>query len=191
MTGQGFVLTPRAMTAAASLAARMNARPLGWRVGAVVLGACVMALASQVEFPVGPVPITLQTFGLFVVAGLGGGAVALGAVLVWLAAAALGAPVLAGGAHGWPALMGYTAGFLAGMAAAAWICGRAAEKTRGVWRLTALFLAGHLIVLAVGWAGLLAVMDPGPAFTVGILPFLPGAAVKSLAAAAVVSLVSR
>jgi biotin transporter BioY len=77
------------------------------------------------------------------------------------------------------------------MAAAAWVCGRGAEKARGWIALTALFLAGHAIILAVGWAGLAAFMNPKAALMDGVVPFLPGAAAKSLAAALTVRLVSR
>lgn len=173
---------------ATPLQTALEGRPFVWRVAAVVAGAALMAAASQAEIPLGPVPLTLQTFALFVMAGLAGGAISLAAVLLWLAAAAAGLPVLAGGAHGLPALLGYTMGFLAGMAAAAWVCGRGAERTTGVWRLCALFLGGHLIVLAVGWAGLASFLDPGPAFESGVAPFIPGAVLKSLAAALTVRL---
>jgi GTP-binding protein len=61
--------------------------------------------------------------------------------------------VLADGARGLGAVTGHTAGFLAGMVAAAWVCGRGAEQVHSFWKLMALFLAGHAIVLAVGWAG--------------------------------------
>jgi biotin transport system substrate-specific component len=154
-------------------------------VQAAVVVACVVALAaaSRVAFDIGPVPITLQTYALFVLAGLFGGRLAAAGVMAWLACAALGAPVLAGGAGGWAAVTGPTAGFLAGMAVAAWVCGRGAETARGWLALTALFLAGHAIVLAAGWAGLASAMNPGPAFQGGVLPFLPGAVLKSLAAA--------
>jgi biotin transporter BioY len=40
--------------------------------GRVVGGAAVLAAASQASLPCGPVPLTLQTLGLFVVAGLAG-----------------------------------------------------------------------------------------------------------------------
>ena len=88
-------------------------------------------------------------------------------------------------------MVGHTAGFLAGMAAAAWICGQGAAKAKGWIALTALFLAGHAIVLAVGWAGLASFLSPGPAFESGVLPLLPGAALKSLAAALTVRMFAR
>jgi biotin transport system substrate-specific component len=178
------------MTAASS---RRSASPasLPFQAAAVVAGVVALAAASRVSIPIGPAPITLQTYALFVVAGLFGGRLALIAVLAWLACAAFGLPVLAGGAGGWQAVVGHTAGFLAGMAAAAYVCGQGAQKAKGWIALTALFAAGHVIVLAVGWAGLASFMSPGPAFESGILPFLPGAAIKSLAAALTVRLLSR
>src|SRR5687767_6066754 len=179
------------MTAASS---RRSASPasLPFQAAAVIAGVVALAAASRVSIPIGVgVPITLQTYALFVVAGLFGGRLALMAVLAWLACAAFGLPVLAGGAGGWKAVVGHTAGFLAGMAAAAYVCGQGAQKAKGWIALTALFAAGHAIVLAVGWAGLASFMGPGPAFESGILPFLPGAAIKSLAAALTVRLLSR
>ncbi len=155
-------------------------------------GALVMALASQADIPLpGGVPLSLQTYALFVMAGLLGGALSLSAVLLWLAAAGLGLPVLAGGAGGLPSLFGPTMGFLIGMVAAASVTGRLSQRIVGFGALLALFLGGHVIVLLVGWTGLLGKLAPGSAFTDGVLPFLPGAVAKSLAAAATVRLVSR
>lgn len=183
-----LVSTP-AMTAAA----RRSSSPYSLPVQAAIVtaGVVAMAAASRVAFDLGPIPITLQTYALFVLAGLFGGRLGLFIVVMWLVAAALGLPLLAGGAGGWKAVIGHSAGFLAGMAAAAWVCGEGAQKARGWVTLTLLFIAGHAIVLAVGWAGLASFMSPRPAFENGIVPLLPGAAVKSLAAALTVRLFAR
>ena len=164
---------------------------LPFRAAVVAGGVIAMAVASQLAIPIGPVPITLQTFVLFVMAGLLGGRLALIVVLAWLTIAALGAPVLADGAGGWRAVTGHTLGFLVGMAAAAFVCGRACERTRGVLSRTAVFLGGHVIVLAVGWSGMISFMSPGSAFEYGVLPFIPGALIKSIAAALTLRLLSR
>lgn len=164
------------------------------QVAAVAVGVAALAAASRLSVPLPDgvgVPITLQTYALLVMAGLLGGRLALIAVLAWLAIAALGAPVLADGSGGWRAVTGHTMGFLVGMAAAAFVCGRACERTRGVMSRTALFVGGHLIVLAVGWAGLASFMSPAPAFEYGILPFIPGALIKSVAAALTLRLFAR
>lgn len=177
------------MTATAVRRSASHAPPV--QAAIVVAGVVALAAASRAAFDIGPVPITLQTYALFVLAGLFGGRLGLFIVATWLVAAAFGMPVLAGGAGGWKAITGHTAGFLAGMAAAAYVCGQAAPKAKGWLLLTALFVAGHAIVLAVGWAGLASFMSPGPAFTTAILPLLPGAALKSLAAALTVRLFAR
>jgi biotin transport system substrate-specific component len=191
------MVSARAMTAAArkSPSARRGSsgHSLPYRVAAVVAGALAMAAASRVAIPIGPVPITLQSYALFVLAGVFGGEVTLGAVLAWLAAAAFGWPVLAEGASGWLALSGRTAGFLAGMAVAGWACGRMAERNRGWISMTGLFLGGHAIVLGLGWAWLVFHYHQPiqGAFRTAVLPFLLGAAIKSLAATATVRLVAR
>jgi biotin transport system substrate-specific component len=160
-----------------------------WRVGVVLLGSWLLAAASWAEIPMVPVPMTLQTYALFVIAALAGRYLATAIVVVWLFQAAIGFPVLAGGAGGLDALTGPTIGFLAGMLAAAPIVGGFAETRRGWLALTVMFLIGHALVLGMGWAGLaLSGIDPATAFTGGVLPFLPGAAVKSLAAALTVTL---
>jgi len=164
-------------------------RPRVVRVGVVLLGSWLMAASSWAEIPMVPVPMTLQTYALFVIAALAGRYLATAIVVVWLFQAAIGFPVLAGGASGLDALTGPTIGFLAGMLAAAPIVGGFAETRRGWVALTAIFLLGHALVLGLGWAGLaLSGLDPANAFTGGVLPFLPGAAVKSLTAALTVTL---
>lgn len=168
-----------------------GSRPALAQAVIVAAGVGVMAAASRVSFDVGPVPITLQTYALFVMAGLFGGRLGLMIVLTWLACAAFGLPVLSGGAGGWRAVIGHTAGFLAGMALAAWVCGRGAARVKGWAPLAALFLAGHVMVLVAGWAGLASFMSPGPAFESGILPLLPGAVLKSVAAALTVRALIR
>jgi len=154
------------------------------RLIAVMAGAGVMALASQAAIPAPVAPITLQTYALFVMSGALGGSLTLRAVLVWLAAAGLGAPVLADGAGGPEALFGPTQGYLFGMAVAGGLAGYAAQRRSDLGALVVIFLIGHGLVLGMGFLGLLDRMDAASALQGGGLPFLPGAIVKSLAAAA-------
>jgi biotin transport system substrate-specific component len=177
------------MTAAAR---KTSGHSLPYQAAAVVAGVVAMAAASRAAIPIGPVPITLQTYALFVLAGVFGGEITLIAVGAWLACAALGLPVLANGAAGWRAIMGPGLGFLAGMALAGWACGRMTPKAQGWLALFALFAFGHALVLAGGWAGQLGhYLTPRDAFYRAVLPFIPGALVKSLAAALTVRLVAR
>jgi biotin transport system substrate-specific component len=168
------------------LARLIDGRGQLWRVPVVVGGAAVMALASQVSLPIGPVPLTLQTFALFVLAGLAGMRLSLQILLAWLLAGVVGLPVFAGGEAGPEALTGPTGGFLVGMLFAGPLTGRTAERTTHFGRLAGAFLLGHLLVLGMGWAWLATLAGVGRAFTEGVAPFIPGALVKSLAAALLV-----
>jgi biotin transport system substrate-specific component len=158
------------------------------RVAVVVAGAGLMAAASRAAIPMAPVPLTLQTFALFVIAGLCGMRLAFEIVLVWILSAAIGLPALAGGAGGLSAVTGPTAGYLIGMLVAAPFAGRMAERTLALFTLIATFLVGHAMVLAAGWARLCLLEGWRTAFVDGVAPFVVGAIVKSLAAAAVVKL---
>jgi biotin transport system substrate-specific component len=163
-------------------------RPLWLRVGVVLAGSGLMAAGSWASVAMVPVPMTLQTLALFVIAGVCGPRLAFEIVLLWLLEAAIGLPVLSGGGSGLESFVGPSAGFLAGMLAAApWSAGLA-ERFPGFGRLTAIFLLGHALVLLCGWTWLAVGSDPMSAFTGGVVPFLPGAAVKTVAAALIVTL---
>ena len=195
MSGNGVLCyQPPAMTSAtldmrrAPLPRLLAERPLWLRVGVVLAGSWVMAAASWASIPMAPVPMTLQTLALFVITGVSGPRLAFEIVLVWLLQAAIGLPLLSGGAAGLHAFTGPSSGFLAGMLAAAPWSAWLAERFPGFVRITAIFLLGHALVLLCGWAWLAIGGDPASAFAGGVLPFLPGAAVKSVAAALIVTL---
>jgi biotin transport system substrate-specific component len=174
------------MTAAAS------SNPSGLRARLVRVGiviACVMllAMASWAAVPMYPVPMTLQTLALFVVAALAGPRMTIEIVLVWLGAAAIGLPLLAGFKGGVEAFSGPTAGFLLAFILVAPGVAWAAPKARG-GDLFALFLAAHSAVLLLGWAWLSGKVGGPQAFAVGVQPFFFGAIVKSVAATILVML---
>jgi biotin transport system substrate-specific component len=113
----------------------------------------------------------------------------LAAGLIYLAAGALGLPVFAGGASGLSALSGPTAGYLVGFPLAALLVG-AGSRTLSpspAWRTMllafSLGLAGHLLILALGWAGLALRIGASEALSAGVTPFLWGMAVKAAALA--------
>lgn len=156
--------------------------PYAWQAVGILAGALAMAAASQVEVPLGPVPLTLQTLMLFLLTGVMGARTALSAAL-WLLAAFLGAPVLAGGSSD---LMGPTQGYLLGMVLAAATVGRIAERVRRAAGLFMLFIYGHAIILLFGFLGLLRTLPPQDAVTFGVLPFVVTGILKSAIAAAVI-----
>jgi biotin transport system substrate-specific component len=160
-------------------------------VGLIALGARV-----DVAVPGSPVPQSLQTLAVLA-AGLAlGSRWGLAAGLIYLAAGALGVPVFAGGASGLSALTGPTAGYLVGFPLAALMVG-AGSRTLSpgpIWRTMlggfALGLAGHLLILALGWAGLSLRIGAAEALSAGVMPFLWGMAVKSAALALIAPLLT-
>jgi len=174
----------------APLRAFLAERSAAWRFAAVLAGSWLIAASSWFSAPMYPVPMTMQTFAVLLVAGLAGARLGFAMVLTWLAQAAIGLPFLADGAGGLEAFAGPTAGYLAGFAAAAVLCGWLTEmpRLRGWLPMLAAFLLGHALILALGWARLAAMIGAVPAFDAGVAPFLPGSLLKSFLAVIVVKL---
>lgn len=175
----------------APLRAFLAERPAVWRLAAVVAGSWVIAASSWITAPMYPVPMTMQTFAILLVAGLAGARLGAAIVVTWLAQAALGLPFLAEGAGGLDPFSGPTAGYLAGFVVAVVACGWLTEKPhlRGWAAMMGVFLLGHALILACGFARLSLMIGVAPAWNDGVAPFLLGSVLKSLLAAAVIQLV--
>lgn len=156
-----------------------------------IAGSALMAVSAKIQVPMYPVPMTMQTFAVLVIAMAYGARLGGATLLLYLAEGAAGLPVFAGGAG--PAYMlGTTGGYLAGFFFAAVLVGWLAE--RGWDRKPALtFLANMagtaiIFVLGIAWLSTL-VGGFEVAFDKGLAPFVIGALVKISLAAAVLPLV--
>ena len=156
---------------------------------ALVLGASlVIALSAQVaiQLPFSPVPITGQTMAVLLVGALLGSRRGALAVLAYIAQGLAGLPVFAGGVAGLARLFGPTGGYLVGFVAAAFLVGWLAERgwDRRFGTTLAAMTLGNLVIYSVG-AAWLAVFVGGlsGAWSLGVLPFLPGDALKIVLAA--------
>jgi len=166
----------------------------------VVGGSLFIALAAQVQVPMYPVPMTLQTLAILIV-GLTYGA-RLGALtlVAYLAEGAMGLPIFAGGANG-AAFAGPTAGFLLGFVGMAFLAGLAADRgVKGAvpTALVTIAVSALLYVPGAAWAMLADAVLGFDATKWGadsfamiwqyyMAPFLLGDAVKSVIAALVVT----
>jgi len=151
-------------------------------------GAVAITLASQVriDLPGTPVPITGQTFAVLVWGLLFGGRQGFLAAATYLCAGAMGAPVFAGFTS-LPALWGPTAGYLLGFLPGAWLAGTVAgSRSASFLRLTAAGLIGHIPILLIGALVMQTFTGWQFTLTMGVVPFLLGDILKSMAAAAVV-----
>ena len=149
------------------------------------LMAALTAAGAYLAIPLGPVPIVLQNLFIMLAGLLLGGRWGLISVAVYLLAGAVGLPVFAGGTGGVGKFVGPTGGYLLGFAAAAYLIGIISESGRGRVAIDVLaMVAGTLIIYAVGvsWLKVVTGMSFSKAFTVGMLPFLIGDALKIAAA---------
>lgn len=163
-----------------------------WQNLLLVFGASgLVALAAQVEVPMVPVPMSLQTLAISVVGLTLGARLAGAALLAYLAQGAMGLPVFAGGDAGAHHLLGPTGGFLFGFVAMAFLTGRIAERgfARGPVRMfvAAFVPATLLFVPGVAWLWAVTPLDLGGAVQAGMIPFLLGDVVKSTLAALIVA----
>jgi biotin transport system substrate-specific component len=138
----------------------------------------LLAAGAWVAIPVGPVPVTLQTFFLLLAAPVMKRRAVIPAAL-YLLLGALNLPVFHSGLSGIGVLLGPSGGFLAGFIPAAAVAGLAYEKRSRLARVAGL-AAGTGIVYGCGVAWLLfsAGISLPAALLMGVLPFLPGDALK-------------
>ena len=166
-----------------------------WRAAATIgLGVLALTVAAWIEVPMTPVPMTLQTYAILVVGALFGWRLGLGTVATYLAVAAMGLPVLAGGESGLSSLVGATGGYLAGFAVTVVVVGLLAERgwtVQSMWRSVSAMIVGHAITLGIGVSWLATHHGWGTAWRAGIEPFLAGALVKSLLASGTVEILRR
>jgi biotin transport system substrate-specific component len=159
------------------------------QVGLVIGFSLLTALSAQIVIPLGPIPITGQTFAVLLTGALLGSRLGAMAMIAYLIEGASGLPFFAGGAAGVAHLMGPTAGYLIAFPAAAFITGVFAEQGWDRKYLTAVaaMAAGSVVIILCGclWFSFLTRTSPLVAFQFTVLKFIPGDIIKIALAAAV------
>ncbi len=150
----------------------------------VLVGAAAVALGAQIDVPMVPVPMTLQSLAVVAAGGLLGARLGPVAMLLYLLVGGLGAPVFARGGSGTGALTGATAGYLIGFVPAAWIAGRPGPRSPARW--IGLMIVAHVAIVALGGGWLAWKTSPALAWSRGAEPFIAGMLVKSAVAGLVV-----
>lgn len=152
------------------------------RESAIIMSVvCMMTLLSRVSVPLQPVPVTGQTLGVLLAGMMLGRKRAVAAMVTYLLLGLAGAPVFAGGSLGLAALTGPTAGYLLGFIPAACLMGYLGEKGAYKKAYTALLAlcAGHALIFAFGLLWLANFTGWNHVLAAGLIPFLPGAAIKT------------
>jgi biotin transport system substrate-specific component len=166
--------------------------PLDWvRGGALVIGFSLLtALAAQIAIPTpwSDVPITGQTFAVLLTGALLGSRLGALAMIAYLIEGASGLPFFAAGGSGLARLtVSPWAGYLWAYPVAAFLTGWLAERgwDRRYLKAAAAMGLGSLVILFGGMIWRLGFMSFDQALMTGVVPFLPGDAIKIALAAAV------
>jgi biotin transport system substrate-specific component len=134
----------------------------------VLAGTAILAISAKIKVPFYPVPMTLQTLAVLLIAATYGSRLAVATVVVYIAEGMLGLPVftntppaIAGPAY----MLGPTGGFIVSWIAVAAIVGSAADRgwDRSIPRLAAAMLIAIVVQFAIGfaWFAWFATLSPG------------------------------
>lgn len=152
----------------------------------VFSGALLTALFAQIQIPMYPVPMTLQTLAVLLIAAAMGPIRAMSSMGLYIAMGASGLPVFAG-AKALGAVMP-TAGYLVGFVVAGAVVGFLATRGFAKTPLSVgmVFALGSLVIyiFGAGWLMIGLGLSLPQALAGGVIPFLVGDAVKAAAAAA-------
>jgi biotin transport system substrate-specific component len=159
------------------------------QVGLVIGFSLLTALAAQVVIPIGPIPVTGQTFVVLLTGALLGSRLGAMAMIAYLVEGASGLPFFQSGHFGLLYLLGPTGGYLIAFPAAAYVTGAFAEHDwdRRFLTAAAAMAIGSTIIMLSGWAWFSVVMHTSPMLTIyaTVIKFIPGDIIKILLAAAV------
>ena len=180
---------------ASPVAAREN-RVLADRLGGtiareialVAAGTIAMIVLARISIPLPftPVPVPLGTLAALGVGGVLGGRRALGSVALYAAAAAAGAPVLAGWSSGVTSSFGYVLGYALAAVVAGYALSRTADGARRplLVRLALMLLASAVVYIpGLIWLKVATGAAWNTAFVLGLAPFVIGDVLKSVVAA--------
>ena len=148
-----------------------------------VIGSLLVAGAAQINVPMLPVPMTLQTLAVLAVGAAFGSRLGSAALALYALEGAVGLPVFAEFKSGFMlASFGYVLGFIAAAGVVGWLAERGWDKS--YVRMFAAMLIGAAVLYVPGLIWLSAwVGGFGPAIHYGLTPFIAGDLVKAAIAA--------
>lgn len=149
----------------------------------------LLAVSANITIPLWPVPITMQTFGIFLIAFFFGSRKGALTIMLYITTGLLGLGVFAGHKSGVTAVLGPTGGYILGFLIAVYAIGLMIEQGYGRTKSSVLLcmIIGNLIIYAFGLVGLWVFFgNVGllKILTMGLFPFLIGDAIKIAAAIA-------
>ena len=140
----------------------------------ILFGTLLLAVSSKIQVPFWPVPMTMQTFIVFIIGMTYGWKLAFATLTAYLVEGSFGLPVFAKGG-GILYLAGPTAGYLYGMAIAAGIIGYFSERGYANSYIKSLLplLLGTVVIFVCGVGYLGSIIGYDKALAGGLYPFIP------------------
>ena len=140
----------------------------------ILFGTLLLTISAKVQVPFWPVPMTMQTFIVFIIGMAYGWRLAFFTLVAYLFEGALGLPVFAKGG-GLLYLTGPTAGYLYGMTIAAAVIGYFAELgyNKSYFKSLISLIIGTFIIFLLGVGYLGSIIGYDKALAGGLYPFIP------------------
>jgi biotin transport system substrate-specific component len=180
-----------------SSSAKGNQLSILHQISLAVVGSLLIAIASKIQVPFYPVPMTLQTLMVLTIGMAYGWRLAIATLVLYLLEGAVGLPVFAGTPEkgiGLSYMLGGTGGYLIGFVIAAGCCGLLAERgwDRSPLTTAATMLIGNGLIYVPGllWLGSLYGWDK-PILEWGLIPFLFGDMIKIVLASCMMPIIWR
>ena len=164
-------------------------------ISLMLIGSLILAFSSKVQVPFWPVPMTMQTFVVFIIGMTFGSKLAFSTLLLYLFEGAIGLPVFAKGGGLLYLTTQPSAGFLYGMTIAAGVIGYFAEKNYNYSYLKSLIslLIGTIIIFLIGVSYLAIIIGVGyeKAIIGGLYPFILSELFKIALAVAIIPSITK
>ena len=151
-----------------------------------VIGSLVVAIAAQINIPMVPVPMTLQTLAVLSIGAAFGARLGAATLALYAVEGAAGLPVFAQMKAGAAIISGPTGGYIVGFILAAALVGYLAEKgwSRDIPKMVMAALLGAIVLYIPGLVWLHQFANGwSQTFEWGITPFILGDVVKAVIAA--------
>jgi biotin transport system substrate-specific component len=134
----------------------------------------ILSILSIITIPVGPVPVTLQTFGVLLCGYILGPIDGALSVIIYILIGIVGVPVFSGGKSGFEVVLGPTGGYLISFIISAAISGYASKKSSELLplMLSGLLCMASMYVIGVPYLSLITGMSLRKAVMAGAYPFI-------------------
>ena len=159
-------------------------------VAIIFAGFITLAFLARVSLPLPftPVPITLSTLGVYLLASTLGARRAVWAVAIYIIAGGFGAPIFSNCRFGINFLVGISGGYIIGYGVSAAFIGYMFDKGRvnNTAKSIVILTLGAVILFSCGLIQLSFFVPSGKVLAYGLYPFIPGEVFKICLAASLV-----